>query len=257
MLAVCGEGAVLGSTKQTVMTRSTFVNALLTVAAAVPLAADAANESKQIAGVSVPDTQLAREASALARSAEPLEIFNHSLRTYLFAELIARAKKIDHDQEIVYVASILHDSGLSAQYMSSGFPFEVDGANVARDLLHKHGVAETRSNLAWDAIALHDNGGIAQHKQPEVMLVNSGVSADFGAYLDSMSRSDVIAVLDGAPRTNFIDIFLNAAVVVAQKKPYAAAHSFVADVGYCKVPGFKLPSFCDGIHDDPFATYKR
>jgi len=239
------------------MTRSTFVNALFTVAAAAPLGAGAATQFTQVAGIAVPDSQLARDAAALAKSAEPIEIFNHSLRTYLFAELIAQAKKIDHDREIVYVASILHDTGLAGRYMSASFPFEVDGANVARDLLHKHGASEARSNLAWDAIALHDNGGIAQHKQPEVMLVNSGVGADFGAYLDSMSRSDVIAVLEGAPRTNFIDVFLNAAAVVAQKKPYASAHSFVADVGYCKVPGFKLPSFCDGIHDDPFADFKR
>jgi len=53
-----------------------------------------------------------------------------------------------------------------------------------------------------------------------------------------------------------MDVFVAAAAEVAKRKPLACAHSFVADIGYCKVPGFKLPSFCDGIRDDPFAGYE-
>ena len=208
-----------------------------------------------IAGVTVPDSALARRATQIARAAEPVEIFNHSLRTYLFAELIARAKRLPHDPELVYVASILHDTGMSPAHMSATNPFEVDGANVARTLLAEHGITDTRSDLTWDAIALHDNGGIARHKQTEVMLVNAGVSADFGGYLELLHRNDVVDVLRAAPRTNFIEVFVNAAAVVAARKPLAAAHSFVADVGYCKVPKFHLPSFCDAVKTDPFADY--
>ena len=248
------------------MNRSTFLNALGAIAVALP-AGDAAGcapvaagtdiaGAKEIAGVRVPDTQLAREAARIALAAEPIEIYNHSLRSFLFAELIAKAKKIEHDVELVYVASILHDTGLSRRYMSARYPFEVDGANTARALLEKHGVSGRRQDLAWDAIALHDNGGIAQHKQTEVMLVNSGVSADFGAYLDILARKDILLVLEAAPRTRFIDVFLNAAASVAKRKPFASAHSFVADVGYCKVPGFHLPSFCSVVKEDPFANYR-
>jgi hypothetical protein len=139
------------------------------------------------------------------------------------------------------------------KYMSDRRPFEVDGADVARALLAKYGASEYRQLLAWDAIALHDNGGIAQHKQAEVMLVNAGVNADFGAYLDSMATADVKQILEAAPRTNFFEAFVAAAAVVAKRKPSACAHSFVADIGYCKVPGFHLPSFCDAVKVDPFA----
>jgi hypothetical protein len=248
------------------MRRSAFFGGIFALSAAlqfdigaIPMERNIAGVpmDKNIAGVTIPDTRLAREATEIARLSEPAEIFNHSLRTYLFAELIAKEKRVSHDVEIVYVASILHDTGLSSKHMSPKFPFEVDGANVARALLQKHGVSDLRSNLAWDAIALHDNGGIAQHKQGEVMLVNAGVSADFGAYLDSLSRADVSSVLEAAPRTHFIDAFLKAAATVAQRKPLAAAHSFVADVGYCKVHGFHLPSFCEEVRGDPFADYHR
>lgn len=214
------------------------------------------NPTKQIGGISVPDTRLAKEATAIAKAALPAEIFNHSLRTFLFAELIAKVKKIDHDAEIVYVASILHDTGMSPKYMSARRPFEVDGANVARKLLAKHGVADVRADLAWDAVALHDNGGIASQKQAEVMLVNAGVGADFGGYLELMSRPQIIRVLKAAPRDRFIDVFINASAVVAKRKPDSCAHSFVADVGYRKVPGFQLANFCDEVKEDPFASYE-
>lgn len=210
---------------------------------------------KSVGGVNVPDTPLADEATAVARSCEPIEIFNHSLRTYLFAELIAQAKGIAHDSEIVYVASILHDTGLSATYMSASDPFEVDSANVVKELLAKHSVAGSRRDLAWDAAALHDNAGIAQHKQAEVMLVNSGVGADFGGFSDILSQAQIAAVFKAAPRKDFINVFINAAAAVAQKKPQSTAHSFVADVGYCKVRGFHLPSFCDEVKSDPYAGY--
>lgn len=237
------------------MNRSEFLNSILAAAVLVPAGGPADMKWKSVGGVAVPDTVLANEATSIAQSCEPVEIFNHSLRTYLFAEIIAKAKGISHDPELVYVASILHDTGLSAPHMSESDPFEVDGANVARDLLEKHGVAEARRNLVWDAVALHDNGGIARHKQTEVVLVNAGVGADFGGFADIITRDQLANVFSAAPRKKFVNVFLDAAAAVAKKKPLSTAHSFVADVGYCKVRGFSLPSFCDEVKDDPYAGY--
>lgn len=233
--------------------RADFLSALLALAAGAPLAALPDAQWKTVAGIKVPDTALAQEATALARAAEPTEIFDHSLRTYLFAELVSAAMGLAHDAELVYVASILHDTGLSPQHMSASDPFEVDGANVAADLLTRHGVAADRVATAWDAIALHDNSGIAKHKQNEVRLVNAGVGADFGAFGDLITRDQLSAIFAAAPRKDFINVFLDAAAVVAQKKPQSTAHSFVADVGYCKVRGFHLPNFCDEVKDDPYS----
>ena len=238
------------------MNRWTFVNAMLALGAAASGGAGSARAAKEIAGIAVPDTDVAREATDIARAALPPEIFNHSLRTYLFAQLIAKAKKIAHDDEVVYVASILHDTGTSSEHMSDSRPFEVDGAFVARDLLEKHKYGADQVASVWDAVALHDNGGIAQHKQPEVMLVNAGVNADFGGFLDLMTKDQIEGILRAAPRTHFIDVFLNATAAVAKRKPLACAHSFVADVGYRKVPGFSLPNFCDEVVEDPFASYE-
>jgi hypothetical protein len=212
---------------------------------------------KSIAGIAVPDTDLANEATQIAKASLPVEIFNHSLRTFLFAELIAKAQKIDHDTEIVYVASILHDTGMSSAHMSADRPFEVDGAFVARDLLVKHGVSSPRTDTTWDAIALHDNSPIAMHKQTEVQLVNAGIGAEFGGFFDVLTRGQIVDVLAAAPRTKFLDVFIDACAVLAKKKPLASAHSFVADVGYRRVKGFSLPNFADEVASgDPFAPYE-
>ncbi|MBV8245499.1 MAG: HD domain-containing protein, partial [Candidatus Eremiobacteraeota bacterium] len=168
------------------MQRTEFLDSLCAIAAAVPLGVSAPAPPLHVAGIAIPDTALARDAGALAAGAEKVEIYNHSLRTFFFAELLAKAMGIAHDPEVVYVAAILHDLGLTSRYMSDGNRFEVDGANAARALLEKHGVASERVDLAWDAIALHDSGGIARFKQPEVRLVNAGVAADFGANLDRL-----------------------------------------------------------------------
>jgi HD domain len=232
--------------------RSDFLNACSAIAAATLVGE---GPQRTVAGISIPDTPLAKEASIAASSSEPVEIFNHSLRTFLFAELIAKAKGVAYDSEAVYVAAILHDTGLATAHMSATDRFEVDGANLARQILKRHGVTGARADLVWDAISLHDSGGIARWKQPEVMLVNAGVSADFGAYLNLLHRNDVIAILSEAPRTGFIPVFLAAVAAVARQKPNATGNCFVTDVGYRMVPGFHLDNFCDEVKDDPFAGY--
>ncbi len=234
------------------MQRGDFLNSWAAVAG-TPFLASAPPPA--VGGIAIPDTRLARDATSVARTSEPPEIFNHSLRTYFFAELIATAKKLAHDAEAVYVAAILHDTGLSPAHMSANDRFEVDGANLSRAVLRRNGVAGARADLVWDAISLHDAGDIARWKAAEVMLVNAGVSADFGASLELLQRADVIAVLAAAPRTNFIPVFLNAVAAVARRKPRATGNCFVTDVAYRMVPGFHLANFCDEVKEDPFAGY--
>lgn len=203
-------------------------------------------------GGTAPSSPLAVEATTIARSALPAAIFNHSLRTYLFAEMVGSAKRWDYDAELLYVASILHDTGLAPQYMSKAERFEVDGAHVAQALMNKHRISALRQTLVWDAITLHDSGGLARWKPHEVALVNAGVSTDFGANLDILDHHQVRTVLEAVPRSGFIDAFLPAVAEVARRKPFATGNCFVTDVGYRLVPGFHLDNFCDEIRDDPF-----
>jgi HD domain-containing protein len=223
------------------MTRTDFI-AWLGVAAVLP-------------NVDIPRSSMADEATAIARAAYREPLYNHALRSFLFARLIARAKSIRYDPELLYIAAIMHDVGLSPLHMSATERFEVDGANAARSLLEKHGVTASKVDVVWDAIALHDSGGLAKWKAPEVRLVNAGVAADFGAHLELLDRTDVTSVLRAAPRTGFVDDFLSSVAEVVKRKPFATGNCFVTDVGYRLVPGFHLDNFCDQVRSDPFAAY--
>ena len=84
-----------------------------------------------LAGIKVVDTPLVRDAMELARESSAPYLFNHAMRSWLFAALIAEGAKPTPDPELLAVSAILHDLGLTDQYAGSE-RFEVDSANAAR-----------------------------------------------------------------------------------------------------------------------------
>src|SRR4051812_23619711 len=95
---------------------------------------------KQIAGIPIPDSTLAAEATELVRDTESELLFDHSLRVYLFGALQGRRLGLSYDPELLYIGAIFHDLGLTEEYRSPDERFEVDGANAARRFLERHGV---------------------------------------------------------------------------------------------------------------------
>src|SRR5262245_37263852 len=90
-----------------------------------------ASPTRRVAGVSLPDSPLIAAAIEYAQRLSEPYLFNHSMRSWLFAELIGSAKRIDYDREVVAVGTILHDIGLAADVTGPN-RFEVNGANAAR-----------------------------------------------------------------------------------------------------------------------------
>src|SRR5262245_36087284 len=62
-----------------------------------------------LAGVSVPDTELVASALAYARRACEPYLFNHVVRSWLFAARLGQIRKLEHDEEVVAVGTLLHD----------------------------------------------------------------------------------------------------------------------------------------------------
>jgi HD superfamily phosphodiesterase len=91
-----------------------------------------------ISGVMVPDSTLAREATEMVRDAESSLLFNHSTRVYYFGSLAGKRRGIKFDPELLYIAAMFHDMGLTPRYSSGSDRFEVDGANSARAFLRQH-----------------------------------------------------------------------------------------------------------------------
>jgi hypothetical protein len=213
--------------------------------------------SSTIAGIRLPDTRLCREAFDLAAEHERPEVLLHSVRSFVFASLIGQFRKVSFDEELLFVAGVLHDIGLAPAFETFDNRFEVDSANVARELMKRHPRTREDQEVVWDAIALHSSGAIAKWKRPEIALINAGVVTDVhGVYLAGLQPADVRDVLDHAPRTNFVDGFLEDLVRIATSKPQATQNTFVADVGIRLVPGFHLLNFVDELRNiDPFVDY--
>ena len=61
------------------------------------------------AGIKVVDTSLVREAIDLARSSSEPYLFNHVMRSWLYAVVIAEENKSALDPEVLAVSTVLHD----------------------------------------------------------------------------------------------------------------------------------------------------
>jgi hypothetical protein len=94
------------------------------------------------AGVTVPDTKLARDATELVRDNTTDLIYNHSRRVFWFGSLQGRNRGLSFDPELLYIGAMFHDLGLNEQFRRSGRRFEVDSAGEARRFLQGHSVPE-------------------------------------------------------------------------------------------------------------------
>jgi hypothetical protein len=205
-----------------------------------------------IAGIRIPDSKLAREATDLLREHGTPLLFAHSLRVYLFGALRGRQRGWAVDHELLYVGAVFHDLGLTAKYRSPDHRFEVDGANAARDFLRAHGIDEPTVEVVWDAIALHTTPEIPWHKRPEIALVNGGAAADVvGVGLDEIPIGDREAVLTAYPRGDFGRGIVRAFADGFAFKPATVFGTMNADVLERTLPGYRRPNFCELIAANP------
>src|SRR5690349_6809828 len=98
--------------------------------------------STTIAGIAVPDSALAREATELLRDVASDLLYAHSQRVFLWGALQGERLGLDYDPELLYVGAMFHDIGLLDGHRSADERFEVDGANAARAFLERHGLPE-------------------------------------------------------------------------------------------------------------------
>jgi hypothetical protein len=207
---------------------------------------------REVAGIPMVDTTIAKAANELALSVSPPYLYNHAVRTYLFGALIGRASRLQFDEELLYLACVLHDLGLTRRFMGDR-PFEIEGAIAAENFLRQQGLSVAKAAVVWDGIAMHPLA-ISQYKKAEIALVGAGAGADVvGAGLDNVTSADRDAVLRAFPRLGFKSEFVATCADVVRQHPAGASRTFMRDVGERNVPGFKPANFCDAIEHAPFS----
>ncbi len=207
--------------------------------------------SEIIAGVSIPETDLVREATALVREVADETLFNHSLRVFLWGSLKAAARGLDVDPELAYVGGLFHDLGLTAKYASKNRRFELDGAEAARSFLLRHGRSESDARNVWLAIALHTTPEVPLHLPPEVAVVTLGVETDvLGLDLDEITADQRAEVVAAHPRPDFKNRILRAFYDGMADRPDTTFGTMNDDVLAHFDPAFQRKDFVEIIRSN-------
>lgn len=205
--------------------------------------------TNDIFGTGIPDSKLAREVTQLIRDTESELLFFHSARVYLWAALLGKRKGLVFDPELLYVAAMFHDLGLTSNYRESQLRFEVDGANAARDFLRSQQIAEAEIDKVWTAVALHTTPGIPEHMHAEVALLQAGAGMDVaGRGFEQFTDKQREAVVAAYPRgTDFSHKMIDAFYDGMKHRPNSTFGTFNDDFLAYKDQGFQRVNLCSVI----------
>jgi hypothetical protein len=180
--------------------------------------------------LALPAGPLARAALDLAQQTESSLVADHSIRSFLFARLLASQDgsvgDAAYDENLLFAACTMHDLGLGTGARGKE-RFEVEGADLAAEVLRQHGVAAADVDRVWEAIALHSSIGIADRRGLLASLTHKGVFADAGRFagLPEDLRQQVFAAYpQPAGDTSIRDaIVTHAKLSQAAAPPYSIA----------------------------------
>ena len=178
----------------------------------------------------VPDTAAARKAEEVSRASSSESLVNHGFRSYGFGALLGIADGFRFDAELLYVASLLHDIGLTEAYDRGGC-FEADGADAARELLAELGWPADRADRVGHAIYVHMRD-VPADDPAEAHLLEFGTSVDVAGWrLHDIDEPLRDAVLDAYPRLGFKRHFLALFEHQAARKPTCVVHAYLHERG--------------------------
>ncbi len=212
----------------------------------------AAPLSRSLAGVEVPDSPVVAQAIEEARERCAPYLFNHAMRSWLFAARIAQLDRVAHDGEVVALGTILHDVTLNERFAGPR-RFEVEAADLVRGLALDSGLSPDRARLVWDSVALNSTPSIGLYKEPEVMLCTAGICLDVvGLRFDALETGDVQAIVGAFPRLAMKRRMSACFCHIARTQPATTYDNFVRDFGERHVPGYAAPSSVDLVEAAPF-----
>jgi hypothetical protein len=209
-------------------------------------------KTRVVAGVTVIDTPIVARAMELARAHSEPFLFNHAVRSWLFAVRLGQLQDIPYDPEVVAVGSLLHDLGLTDSFTGPR-RFEIEGADAARAFAREEGLDDRRAQLVWDTVALNSTPSIALHKETDVALCTAGIGLDYGGpQYDRIPPGEMKSILDAFPRLDMKRAFTDSVCRIVKTRPGSTYDNFARDFGERYVPGYKPQSSVDFLMNAPF-----
>jgi hypothetical protein len=210
--------------------------------------------SQIVAGVSVPDTPLVQKALEYARRESEPYLFNHVVRSWLFAARLGQIQNIDHDTEVVAIGTLLHDITLNERF-DGPRRFEVEGADLARTFARQSGLDDRRAQLIWDSVALNSTPSIGLYKEAEVALSTAGICLDvIGLQYEVIPAREIARIVKEFPRLDMKRRMTRCFCHIAETRPETTYDNFIRDFGERYVFGYRarVPSSDDLVSNAPF-----
>lgn len=151
------------------------------------------------------------------------------------AHLVAQSEQIKFDEELLFVASVLHDLGLTESRKCKEPAcacFAVEGARAAEQFAAEIGWENERRERLSEAISLHLNVRVGLHYGPEAHLLHEGAALDvIGARIRELHPASVESVLKQYPRVTFKQEMSAAMKEQARERPHSRA-AFLVGLGF-------------------------
>ncbi len=196
------------------------------------------SESLSIEMPVAPDSALTRAADERVQELSTPVLYGHCLRTWAFSAMFAERNRVEHDQELLYLACVLHDLGLTSAHDGADLTarcFAVEGARAAHDLVCSHGASRTRAQAVAEAITLHLNVTVPTRLGVEAHLLSKGVSLDtIGRRLHQLPLTSVRKVDQRWPREELAEYLAGATKRQAEIRPQSRS-AFLQRLGFAEL----------------------
>ncbi|MEU8776812.1 HD domain-containing protein [Streptomyces sp. NPDC048606] len=175
-----------------------------------------------------PDTAACAAALEVAAAYCTPALLNHSVRSYVWACAYADARGIAYDAELLYVAALLHDLGLTPEFDSHTVPFDEAGGHVAWVFAAGAGWPAERRRRLSEVIVRHMWDAVDVDLDPEGHLLERATGVDIsGRNAEDFTDAFRAEVLARHPREGLAQEFLACFRDQAARKPESSAAAAV------------------------------
>lgn len=175
-----------------------------------------------------PVTPAAEAALSVATRFCSPALLNHCVRSYLWGAMYGTAHGIAFDDELYYVAALLHDIGLTETFDSHRLPFEEAGGRLAWVFGVAAGWPAKRAARVSEIIVLHMRDDVAPADDPESHLLQVATTWEAAGRRPEEFPPDARAeMLARYPRLGFGAEFLACFEDQARRKPGSVAAASV------------------------------
>jgi hypothetical protein len=183
----------------------------------------------RLTDVPLPTSPAARLALEVASAYSTSALVNHCRRSYVWAAAYGTEHGMAFDEELLYVAAMLHDIGLVPAFDNHAMPFEDAGGHVAWVFAAGAGWPAARRQRTAEIIVRHMWDSVDPAIDPEGFLLEIATGLDISGRNPQWWSADLRAEVVGAlPRLGLAQEFTACFAAESARKPESSAASAVA-----------------------------